>query len=100
MLINCPYCGPRDVSEFTYQGDANRARPTLGVDDPAAWSAYVYDRVNTAGLHREYWQHSGGCRCHVVTVRDTVTHEVSSVTDARNDSPSRPAARRSPRKPA
>ena len=26
----CSYCGPRDVAEFTYQGDANRPRP-----DPA-----------------------------------------------------------------
>ena len=24
MLITCPYCGPRDVIEFTYQGDGNR----------------------------------------------------------------------------
>ncbi|RUW18149.1 sarcosine oxidase subunit delta, partial [Mesorhizobium sp. M1A.F.Ca.IN.020.06.1.1] len=27
MLITCPYCGPRDVIEFTYQGDGNRERP-------------------------------------------------------------------------
>ncbi|RUW59314.1 sarcosine oxidase subunit delta, partial [Mesorhizobium sp. M2A.F.Ca.ET.067.02.1.1] len=26
MLITCPYCGPRDVIEFTYQGDGNRQR--------------------------------------------------------------------------
>ena len=26
MLITCPYCGPRDVSEFSYQGDGNRTR--------------------------------------------------------------------------
>ncbi|TIN67967.1 MAG: sarcosine oxidase subunit delta, partial [Mesorhizobium sp.] len=31
MLITCPYCGPRDVIEFTYQGDGNRERP-----DPAS----------------------------------------------------------------
>ena len=38
MLITCPYCGPRDVSEFTYQGDANRKYPGLASTDEAAWS--------------------------------------------------------------
>ena len=28
MRINCPYCGPRDLAEFTYQGDGNRRVPT------------------------------------------------------------------------
>ena len=83
MLINCPYCGPRDVSEFTYQGDANRARPDPASTDREAWNAYVYDRPNTAGHLREYWQHSGGCRTHLVVVRSTLTHEITSVAFAR-----------------
>ena len=58
MLIACPYCGPRDLSEFTYQGDATRTRPDPASTDQAAWNAYVYDRVNTAGDHAEFWQHS------------------------------------------
>jgi heterotetrameric sarcosine oxidase delta subunit len=49
MLITCPYCGPRDVSEFTYQGDGNRTPPRPASTDQEAWNAYVYDRVNTAG---------------------------------------------------
>ena len=85
MLITCPYCGPRDVSEFTYQGDANRARPGAASTDQTAWNAYVYDRVNTAGDHREYWQHSGGCRSHLVVVRSTLTHQIDSVRRARDD---------------
>jgi methylglutamate dehydrogenase subunit B len=76
MLINCPYCGPRDLAEFTYQGDANRTRHEPGSTDEAAWNAYVYDRTNAAGPHREYWQHAGGCRAHVVMVRNTLTHEI------------------------
>ena len=47
MLITCPYCGPRDSSEFVYQGDGNRTRPDPASTDQAAWNAYVYDRVNT-----------------------------------------------------
>lgn len=74
MLITCPYCGPRDVSEFTYQGDANRTRPDPTSTDLAAWNDFVYGRVNTAGEHREYWQHSGGCRSHILVERSTLSH--------------------------
>jgi len=83
MLIACPHCGPRDLAEFTYQGDANRTRPDPASADAAAWEAYVYDRVNTAGRHREYWQHAGGCRAHLIVERDTLSHEIFAVTMAR-----------------
>ena len=69
MLITCPYCGPRDVVEFTYQGDGNRQRPDPASTDQEAWNAYVYDRLNPAGDHHEIWQHSGGCRAHLAVVR-------------------------------
>jgi sarcosine oxidase subunit delta len=85
MLITCPYCGPRDVSEFTYQGDGNRTRPDPASTDQAAWNAYVYDRVNVAGDHNEIWQHHGGCRVHLAVTRNTLTHEITSVGFARDD---------------
>ncbi|WP_157016134.1 sarcosine oxidase subunit delta [Mesorhizobium xinjiangense] len=102
MLINCPYCGPRDLSEFTYRGDANRTRPADTSTDQAAWNAYVYERVNTAGDHPEYWQHSGGCRSHILVMRSTLTHEIASVSlargqkkaSARRQQKKRPARRR------
>lgn len=87
MLINCPYCGPRDAIEFTYQGDANRTRPDAASTDSAAWYDWVYTRVNTAGRHREHWQHSGGCRLHLMVERDTLTHEIFSVADVRDPQP-------------
>lgn len=83
MLISCPYCGPRDLAEFSYQGDATRIRPGLGSNDLEAWNAFTYQRANPAGRHTEYWQHSGGCRCHLVVVRDTRTHHIESVRLAR-----------------
>jgi methylglutamate dehydrogenase subunit B len=83
MLITCPYCGPRDVSEYTYQGEAARNRPDPASTDQHAWNAYVYDRINPAGEHSEFWQHSGGCRAHLVVLRSTATHEVLSVGFAR-----------------
>lgn len=76
MLIDCPYCGVRDLAEFSYQGDANRVRPGPGSTDDAAWYEYIYQRANPAGPHKEYWQHSGGCRAHLLVTRNTVTHEI------------------------
>lgn len=118
MLITCPYCGPRDLAEFSYQGDANRTRPNPLSEDAKAWSDYVFQRTNAAGPHREYWQHAGGCRAHLAVVRDTTTHEILSVDYAtapatapvvaakparRTKAPPRPATKpvaRSRRKPA
>jgi heterotetrameric sarcosine oxidase delta subunit len=83
MLITCPYCGPRDLVEFSYQGDANRTQPDPMSNHPQAWTDYVFQRSNAAGPHREFWQHAGGCRAHLVVVRDTTTHEIHSVALAR-----------------
>jgi len=84
MIIKCPYCGPRDVIEFTYQGDATRERPEPASKDQDVWNAYVYDRSNPSGSHREFWLHGGGCRQHLVIIRDMTTHAISSVAFARD----------------
>jgi heterotetrameric sarcosine oxidase delta subunit len=84
MLITCPYCGPRDLSEFSYQGDGNRTRPDPASTDQAEWNDYVYDRINVAGDHNEIWQHAGGCRAHLAVVRNTLTHKITSVGFARD----------------
>ena len=76
MLIPCPVCGPRDHSEFSYEGDATVRRPAHDVTDAAAWAAFVYDRANPMGAHREFWQHVHGCRLFLEVERDTLTHAV------------------------
>ena len=78
MRIPCPYCGPRDLAEFTYQGDATVVRPDPDNGDPDAWCAYVYQRSNPMGRHQEYWQHTQGCRAWLKVTRDTLTHEIES----------------------
>lgn len=93
MRISCPYCGRRDVAEFTYQGDANRVRPDPASTDQNAWNEYVYDRVNTRGPHKEFWQHSGGCRAHLIVERDTATHDILSVGFARDSATARAGRR-------
>ncbi len=86
MRINCPHCGLRDLAEFTYQGDASRALPELSAQT-GSWNAHVYDRENPAGLHREHWQHSGGCRAHLRIERDTLSHAVSEAVMVRPSPP-------------
>jgi heterotetrameric sarcosine oxidase delta subunit len=75
MLIPCPYCGPRDVTEFSYGGDGNVRQPAADAT-LSEWSDYVYVRDNPRGPHTEHWQHSAGCRRWIRVRRNTLTHEV------------------------
>jgi sarcosine oxidase subunit delta len=77
MLIPCPVCGPRDHGEFTYGGDATVVRPDIGASTEA-WAAYVYDRSNPRGQHREYWHHLHGCRRWLAVERNTETHDIGA----------------------
>ena len=81
MRIPCPFCGPRDVSEFAYLGDAGLTRPDASAGADAAHS-YVYLRDNPAGPHREYWYHAAGCRLWLVVTRDTLSHAILAAEEA------------------
>lgn len=76
MRIPCPFCGPREASEFAYRGDATVTRPPFEVSSEIAMYEYVYLRDNPAGPHEEYWYHSAGCRAWLRVRRDTRTHLV------------------------
>ncbi len=80
LQINCPCCGPRDESEFSYGGEAHIVRPkepeTLS---DAEWADYLFMRSNTKGKYREQWCHSAGCRRWFNVERDTVSYEIQSV---------------------
>ena len=78
MRFTCPYCGERDHQEFTYRGDATALRPDLGNDSIDDHNSYVFDRANPDGPHIELWNHTSGCRTHLIVERNTVTHEVIS----------------------
>ena len=80
LQITCPWCGPRDESEFSYGGEAHIVRPL----DPYAlsdtqWGDYLYHRKNPKGTHQEQWCHSQGCRRWFNAVRDTVSYEIKAV---------------------
>jgi len=78
LLINCPWCGERDESEFSYAGEAHIARPpdTEKLSDEQ-WADYLFMRKNPKGLHREQWLHAAGCRRYFNVERDTLTYRIS-----------------------
>jgi sarcosine oxidase, subunit delta len=84
LLIPCPWCGDREQAEFTYGGQAGVLHPprpeTLA--DPA-WAEYVFFRDNPAGVWRERWVHTAGCRQWLTVERDTTTNEIRSSRLAR-----------------
>ena len=85
MRIACPFCGERELGEFTYLGDATPVRPAVEIGaagEADAFFDYVYLRDNFAGEMREYWYHGGGCRSWLVIGRNTATHEIRTVEAA------------------
>ncbi len=80
MRIQCPFCGERDLSEFSYRGDAGFKRPDAAAPDAARrFFEEVYLRVNPAGVHEELWYHVFGCRSWLKVTRNTRTHEILAV---------------------
>ena len=77
FVIECPWCGKRDQTEFTAHGEAHIARPL----DPYAlseekWGDYVFFRTNPKGVHHERWTHTHGCRQWFNVVRNTHTDHI------------------------
>ncbi len=98
LLIECPWCGPRAETEFSYGGEAGIVRPA----DPdalsdAEWADYLFFRANPRGAHRELWNHAAGCRRWFGVERDTVTYGIErsfvlNAADAGPDSDPDPAS--------
>ena len=75
ILLPCPYCGPRNASEFRYVGELS-TRPDPNATGVGEWRTFLYMRVNPAGWTKETWFHRAGCRQHFGVERHTVTNEV------------------------
>ena len=80
IQIDCPLCGLRDESEYTWGGEAHICRPenpdTVGDEE---WGSYLFMRENPRGNHRERWCHSYGCNQWFNLIRDTVSHKITSI---------------------
>ena len=47
FLINCPYCGERDQSEFSAGGEAHIVRPKQPTElSDDQWAEYLFMRKN------------------------------------------------------
>lgn len=75
ILLPCPWCGSRNVQEFSYVGEAG-GRPDPNTTMPEEWRDYLYLRSNTAGWTTENWFHRSGCRRYFTVERHTVSNEV------------------------
>ena len=88
LQIECPWCGARDESEFSYGGEAHIVRPLDPYDlDDDQWCDYLFNRTNPKGDHLEQWCHSSGCRRWFNVQRNTVSYEIKSVYQVGEQAP-------------
>lgn len=78
LRIECPYCGVRDELEYSFGGAAHLHTPAADCSD-VEWTEYLFFRDNPRGQHAERWCHTFGCGQWFHAVRNTATHEISSV---------------------
>jgi sarcosine oxidase, subunit delta len=77
LSIDCPFCGPREETEFRYGGEGVVIPEEA---DDRTWSRVLYYRDSPAGLQTERWVHTHGCRRWFAVRRDTLTHEIASTS--------------------
>ena len=75
LHIPCPYCGPRDETEFHYGAEAHIDYPDTTTINDSDWAKFVFFRANPKGWLAERWVHSAGCRRWFSVWRNTITHE-------------------------
>ncbi len=79
FIIECPWCGKRDQSEFSAHGEAHIVRPTNPEElSEQEWGDYLFFRSNQCGIQSERWVHTHGCRRWFNVVRNTATDEIHS----------------------
>ncbi|MBI3706822.1 MAG: sarcosine oxidase subunit delta [Proteobacteria bacterium] len=79
LLIHCPWCGPRNESEFACGGEGHIQRPDPAMAHDEVWVDYLFYRRNPKALHLERWVHAQGCRRWFNVARNTLTHEIRAV---------------------
>ncbi|MDP0927973.1 sarcosine oxidase subunit delta [Paracoccus onubensis] len=80
QIFTCPFCGPRDETEFHFAAEAGKKRPMpaeTATDDE--WAEYLYMNSASRGKAQEVWLHVT-CGEFFLMTRDTVTRDVTAVT--------------------
>ena len=70
--LNCPNCGKRAVSEFTFKSEL-KIRPAAEAD-LSERTDYVYFRENNVGRQIEWWYNRSGCQSWFLAERDTLNN--------------------------
>ncbi len=79
LLIECPWCGIRDETEFSCGGEAHIVRPAQPDElSDEQWADYLFMRKNIKGEQTEQWFHTAGCRRWFNAQRNTVTYKFGS----------------------
>ncbi|MDI3329188.1 MAG: sarcosine oxidase subunit delta [Micrococcus sp.] len=81
IQIPCPWCGPRNVTEFHHYGPS-ATRPSVADTTVEGWHRYLYFRANPLGPVEESWYHAAGCRRFVAVVRDTHSNQITPAEGA------------------
>ena len=85
QLFPCPFCGPRDETEFHFGGEAGNIRPEpAGEVAPSAGRNSSTANANPKGATREIWLHLT-CGEFFLMERDTVSHVVKGSQSLRGD---------------
>ncbi len=78
QLFPCPFCGLRDETEFTFGGEAGKARPEpAGAVSAEDWAGFLHLHANPKGASREIWVHNP-CGEFFLMERNTATHAVGA----------------------
>jgi len=77
IRLPCPWCGPRNVSEFRHHGEVTK-RPDPSTTNEDEWRRYLYFRRNSNDWVEESWYHSAGCRRFFKIRRHTTTNETAA----------------------
>ena len=76
LILACPNCGPRNVSEFREGGEYNPRPQNPSETDDGEWTRYLYMRRNTMDVQTEWWYHRAGCGLWFLAERQKRTNEV------------------------
>lgn len=82
-LISCPFCGPRDETEFRYGAEAGKQRGTAA-SSAEDWANYLYVQNNVKGETREIWLHLA-CNEFFIVERNSLTHEIHHTQGLRTE---------------
>jgi len=75
QIFPCPFCGPRDETEFHCVGEPKARPEPAGSAGDAEWADYLWFNNNEKGLAREIWLHLTCTEMFAMT-RDTATNAV------------------------